>query len=174
VVVNMTARGAQRGVTLIELLLAMSIGVVVLAALQGLVKLGLDAQASGRTANELAYQGHFALERIGDKAREESPPVLGTPAAGTTGNWLAPTGCSGAACVMYCRNAGSQLVETTTADTTCAGGKAVATSVSAFSATLPAGAGAMDRPTAVFSLTLTSGSMSTTLTASARLGGGTE
>jgi prepilin-type N-terminal cleavage/methylation domain-containing protein len=170
----MANRAAQSGVTLVELLLALSISAVVLAAIQGLLKLGLDAQAAGRTANELAYQGHFALELISDQALAVAPTVLGTPAAGTTGGWLAPAGCSGAACVMYCRNAGSQLVETTTADAACTGGKAVATNVSAFSAALPAGAGAADRSAAVFSLTLSSGGTSMTLTSSARLGGGTQ
>jgi prepilin-type N-terminal cleavage/methylation domain-containing protein len=170
----MALQAAQRGVTLIELLLAIAIGAIVLAALQDVVKLGLDAQAAGRTANELAYQGRFALERIGDKARAAAPAVLAAPAAGTTGNWLAPAGCSGAGCVMYCLNSAGTLVETTTADTGCAYGNPVARNVSTFSAALPAGAGAVDRSTAVFTLTLASGTTSMTLASSARLGGGTQ
>ena len=90
----------QRGMTLIELLLAMAISAIIMASLNGIVKLGLDAQTAGRGSNELAYQGRFALERISDKARSLTPKVLSTTAANTTGNWFAPTGCTGTACVM--------------------------------------------------------------------------
>lgn len=163
----------QRGVTLIELMLATLVGVILLAGLNSVVKLGLDAQTNGRAANELAYQGRFALERIADKARSTAPKVLATPAAGTTGDWFAPAGCTGAACKMVCRNSSSQLIETTTADTGCTGTTVIASNVSAFSATLPAGMGPVDRHIGVFSLTLTNGSTALTLSSSMRFGGGT-
>lgn len=162
----------QRGMTLIELLMATAIGAIMLAGLNGLVKLGLDAQTAGRGSNELAYQGRFALERITDRARATAPKVLTAPAANTSGDWFAPTGCIGAACVMYCRNAANQLIETTTADIACNIGMTVlAGNVTAFAATLPASA---VRPAAVLSLTLADAVNTVNLSSSVRLGGGTQ
>lgn len=156
----------QRGVTLIELLLAVAISAILLAALNGLVKLGLDAQASVRGSNELSYQGRFALERISDAARATTPHTLTTtPAANTTGDWLSPR--------MYCVNA-SQLIETYTYDPGCASTAVVATHVSALSAQLPDTMGPIDRQVGVISLTLSSGSATLTLSSSVRLGGGTQ
>jgi prepilin-type N-terminal cleavage/methylation domain-containing protein len=163
----------QRGVTLVELLIAIAISAVVLKALNGLVKLGSDAQTTGRANNELTYQARFALDRIADKARTLAPKVLATPAAGTTADWFAPAGCSGAACVQYCLNGSNQLVETVVSDTTCSGTTVIASGVTAFTATLPASAGAVDRSTAVLTLALLNGSNSVSLTYSLRLGGGT-
>lgn len=161
--------------TLIELLLAAAIGVTVLAALNSVVKLGLDAQVSGRRGNELAYQGRFALQRMVDRAVALTPKVLAAPAANTTGDWFAPSGCAGAACVMYCRNAASnQFIETTTADAACAGSTVIASNVTAFAAQLPAGASAAGAPVAALSMTLASGASSVTLATSVRLGGGTK
>ena len=172
----------QRGLTLIELLLAVTVSAIVLAALNGLVKLGLDAQVAGRGSNELSYQARFALERITDKANATKPKLLATPAANTTGDWFAPAGCIGAACVMYCRNAStSQLIETTTADSACTGTLlgmvVIASNVSAFSATLPATMGALDRSVAVLSLSLINAGNAgnaLTLSSSVRLGGGAQ
>jgi prepilin-type N-terminal cleavage/methylation domain-containing protein len=169
----MTSPARQRGVTLIELLIGLVIGAIVLGAINGLAKLGADAQTSGRALNELTYQGRFALERISDRARQVAPKPLSAPAANTTGDWFAPTGCTAAACVMYCLNGSGLLIETTTADTTCTGTTVIAGNVSAFSAAVPAGAGAVDRPIAVISLTLASGAAAVGLSASIRLGGGT-
>lgn len=163
----------QRGMTLVELVLALAISAIIMAALNGLVKLGLDAQTAGRGSNELSYQGRFALERITDKARSLAPKILTTPAANTTGDWFAPSGCTGAACVMYCRNASKQLIETTTSDTTCTGTTVIASNVSTFSATLPASMGAVDRSLAVIALTLTDANNNTaSFSTSIRLGGG--
>ncbi len=162
-------RAAQRGVTLIELVLSIAIGAILLAGISNLLKIGFDAGASVRNSNELAYQGSFALARIEDKARGTPPKALAAPAANTSGDWFAPAGCAGAACVMYCLNAGRQLIETTTADTTCAGTLVIATNVAAFSATLPAVIG---RPAARLSLTMSNASSTQTLSAGMRLGGG--
>lgn len=162
---------SQRGMTLIELLIATAIGAILLAGLNGLVKLGLNAQTAGRGSNELAYQGRFALERITDRARATAPKTLTPPAADTSGDWFAPVGCAGAACVMYCRNAATnQLIETTTADTACGGAVVLAGNVSAFSAAVGPGT----RPAAVFSLTLAAAVNTVTLASSVRLGGGTQ
>lgn len=164
----------QSGLTLIELMLASVIGAILLGALHSLVKLGLDAQGSGRSGNELAYQGSFALDRIGERANSTAPKLLSTPAAGSTGDWFAPSGCAGAACVMYCRNAASQLIETTSSDTACNGNAVIANQVSAFAATLPAGMGPLERQRGQLSLSLSDGSTSLSLATSVRLGGGTQ
>jgi prepilin-type N-terminal cleavage/methylation domain-containing protein len=183
---------SQAGLTLIELTIAVVIGALVLAALHSVVSLGLRAQAEGGQANELLYQGQFALQRMVDKARSVAPKTLTAPAANSTGDWFAPAGCVGAACVMFCRNTSSQkLIETITLDAGCIGTKAIvcpvgtsSCSVTAFSATLPppvsallpSGAGPVNRPTGVLSLTLThsAASQAVTLTTSVRLGGGTK
>jgi prepilin-type N-terminal cleavage/methylation domain-containing protein len=172
-VVSMRQPNSQCGITLIELVLATAIGAILLTSLNSTVKLGLDAQTAGRGSNELAYQGRFALERITDKARATTPKALSTPTAGTTGDWFAPTSCTGATCLMYCRNASNKLIETTTADTTCTGTTVIASNVSAFSAQLPSGAGAVDRFAGTISVTMTDTvNNSVDLSASIRLGGG--
>jgi len=163
---------SQRGMTLIELVLVTLIGAIILAAINGLVKLGLDAQTAGRGSNELAYQGRFALERITDQARATAPKILTTLPTNTTntGDWFAPKGCIGAACVMYCLNAANQLIETTTADAACGGTTVLAGNVTTF---LPA-IGPGPRPAAVISLTLANAGSTVTLSSSVRLGGGTQ
>lgn len=169
---------AQRGLTLIELLFAVAIAALIMAALNSVVKLGLDAQSARRGANELSYQGRFALERMAAKARTVAPALLATPAAGTSGNWFAPA--------MYCLNAANQLIETTTADTGCTGTTVIAGKLSAFSAQAPQCVvvasppsgicGPVDDPAATLSLTLadTAGNTTVTLATSIRLGGGTQ
>lgn len=164
------SHSSQRGMTLIELLIATAIGAILLAGLNGLVTLGLDAQTAGRGSNELAYQGRFALERITDRARATAPKTLTPPAANTTGDWFAPTGCLGAACVMYCRNVTNQLIETTKDDITCSGTTVLAGNVTAFTATIGPGT----RPAAVLSLTLADAVNTVNLASSVRLGGGTQ
>ena len=154
--------------TLLELVIAVAIGALVLAALNSVVSLGLRAQTEGGQANELLYQGQFALERMVDKARSVSRRSCWRRLLpNTTGNWFAP--------VMYCRNASSQLIETTTADNGCTGTTVIASNVTAFSATLPSGAGPVDEPVGVLSLTLThsAAAQAVTLATSVRLGGGT-
>ncbi len=175
----MANRRLQRGLTLIELLIAIVIAAFILAALNSVVTLGLNAQASGRQANELVYQGRFALDRMAARARSTAPKPLTTPPAGTppsdgtTGDWFSVPG----SLVMYCRNStNKQLVETVVTDTDCTSptGAVIANNVTAFSAQLPAGAGPVDDPVATLSLTLqTAGApAAVTLTTSVRLGGG--
>jgi prepilin-type N-terminal cleavage/methylation domain-containing protein len=162
----MTSPRSQRGLTLVELLLAMCIAAIVLGALDSLVMLALRAKSSGRQANELVYQGRFALDRMAATARSTAPKVLSTPPAGTTGDWFSPT--------MYCLKGGNRLVETTFSDHSCTGAAVIANDVVAFSAQLPSGAGAADDPVATLSLTLQSADAPqiVTLTTSIRLGGG--
>ncbi len=148
----------QRGLTLIELLVAVAIAALVVAALNSVVALGLNAQASGRQTNELVYQARFALERM---------------AAAYRGATWSTT--------LYCLD-GTNLREitfTTTPPASCTGGAVIATNVSDFSAQLRAGvgpnAGAVDRPAVTLSLTLQpSGAPQTvTFSTSVRRGGGT-
>ncbi len=175
-VVTIRPRVGQTGLALIELLAAVAMSAIVLAALNSLVSLATTAQAAGRGANELAYQARFALERIASQARATAPKPLSTPAANTTGDWFAPTGCSTSACVMYCLNGGGQLIETSTGDTGCAGSKAIAVKVTAFSVQLPANMGAVDRCAGIVSLSLADAATGSTATLSSeiRLGGGTQ
>jgi len=158
---------SSRGLTLIELMIAMAIGALVLASLNSVVALGLKAQAEGRIANDLAYQGQFALDRMVAKARSATPQPLSTPAANTTGSWFTPT--------MYCLNASQQLIETATTDVGCTGTTVIASKVTGFSAQQPASPGPVDDPVALLGLTLSdAGSGRTvTLSTSVRLGGGT-
>ena len=158
---------SSRGLTLIELMIAMAIGALVLASLNSVVALGLKAQAEGRIANDLAYQGQFALDRMVAKARSATPQALSTPAANTTGSWFTPT--------MYCLNASQQLIETATTDVGCTGTTVIASKVTGFSAQQPASPGPVDDPVALLGLTLSdAGSGRTvTLSTSVRLGGGT-
>jgi prepilin-type N-terminal cleavage/methylation domain-containing protein len=170
----MTPYSLQRGVTLIELLLAVLISAIVMAAINGLVKLGMEAQTGGREFKELVYQGRFALDRMTDRARAVPPKLLNPSAATTTGDWFAPAGCSGTGCAMYCLNGSNQLIETIVSDTTCSGTTVIANRVAAFAATLPASAGAVDRSLAVISLTMQDTSRTLSLSSSIRLGGGTQ
>ena len=155
--------------TLIELLIALAIGAIVLAALNSVVSLGLQAQASGRQGNELVFQARFALERMVTTARSVPPKLLTAPPVGnaTTVNWFSP--------IMYCLNGSSQLIETTTTDAGCTGTTVIANKVTAFSAQLPANAGPVDDPAANLSVTLTDTVSNNTITlaTSVRLGGGT-
>src|SRR5258708_23498216 len=141
----------QRGLTLIELLMAMTVAVFVLAALNSVATLGLNAQASGRQANELVYQARFALDRMAAKARGTAPKVLTTPSPGTTGDWFSSTS------TLYCLNSGNQLVETVNTDTSCTAGAVIANNVTAFSAQLPPGAAPRDHPVATSTLPLPAG-----------------
>ncbi|MCK6390194.1 MAG: prepilin-type N-terminal cleavage/methylation domain-containing protein [Azonexus sp.] len=163
----------QQGATLLELLVSVVIGTLLLGGLYGVTQLAANTQRHGQAVNELGYQGHFALSRMVDRARSLAPKVLSTPTAGTSGNWFAPAGCAGTACVMYCRNAASQLIQTVTTDTTCSGTAVLARQVTSFSATLPTSSGPLDRHVGVLTLVVGDGAGNTrTFNATIRFGGG--
>lgn len=162
----------QRGITLVELVLSVVISAMIMSGLNSIVKLGLDAQTIGRSRNELAYQGRFALERMTDKARNTPAKELSTPAANTTGDWFAPT--------MYCRNSTTkQLIETKTTDTSCSG-TVIASNVTEFSADIPRDLqgkdikGVVDRHNGVINITMQDGTNRLPLLTYVRLGGGTQ
>lgn len=162
-----TAR-RQRGLSLIELLIAAALASIIIGTLLGVTLNGVRAQAQTREANEMAYQARFATGLIAAKAQASPPKVLSAAPANSSGDWFGAT--------MYCLNTvTAQLIETTPADTACAGSRVVADNVTAFVVEQPAAAGAVDRPTAKITLTVaTPGrTQSVTLTTSARLGGGT-
>ena len=164
----MVTRRVQRGFSLLELVIASLLAAIVVGTLLGATAGSLRAQATTRDANEMVYQARFAIGVIVAKAQASPPKVLATPPANTSGDWFAPT--------MYCLHvASSRLVETTTADTGCTGTRAIADNVTAFKVERPAASGAIDTAAAAITLTVANASrtQSLTMTASARLGGGT-
>ncbi len=170
----MPLKRSQRGMSLVELMVAVAISSILLLALQDTVGLGLRSAQSGHAHNELAYQAGFALERIADQARLTPARAISAAGSDTTGDWFAPPGCSGSACVNFCRNSSSrQLIQTTTADTGCTGTGVVASQVSALVASLPADTGTSDRPSIEVTITLDDlAGHSASYTMRLRLGGG--
>jgi prepilin-type N-terminal cleavage/methylation domain-containing protein len=113
----MSLRMRQRGMTLIEVMIAVTIAAIIVVGLNGFVTLGLDAKAAARQGNELVYQGNFALERMMATARAAPPVALSTPTPGSTGNWFTTT--------MYCRDGANRILETTPGDVTCTSSSAI-------------------------------------------------
>ena len=156
-----------RGLTLVELLLAMVMATIVFGALTSVVFVALRAQSSGAATNEQVYLAGFALERLLLATRGSPSKTLAPTAGDTTGNWLAPS--------AFCLSTSSQrLMETSATDTTCSSGVAVADHVTAFSAQLASSTRAVDAPMIVYSLTVAppGAPKPITLNASVRLGGG--
>ncbi|MBK7616685.1 MAG: prepilin-type N-terminal cleavage/methylation domain-containing protein [Burkholderiales bacterium] len=158
---------AQRGMTLVEVLIAAAVGALLLAALAPVARLGGQASAPLRDTSEALYQGRFALQRVAAAAAATAPAAVLPPPAKSSGNWFGT--------VMFCVNATGSLVETTPSDTSCSGSTVIAERVSAFSVAVPATAGASDGEVADVSLTLTGpgGGGAITLGERMRLGGGT-
>lgn len=155
----------QRGITLAELLIATAIGALLLAGLSSVARQGVLSRAHVRDSSEAVYQARFALQRIAAAARATAPHTMLTPAVNTSGNWFDPA--------YYCVNGAKALIETTTADTTCAGTQVIAERVNGFSATQPVDAGAIEAMTAVIAVTLeVPGGTPVTYSERMRLGGG--
>ncbi len=179
----------QVGLGLVEMMLATVVGAIVLLSLGSVTGLAMNTSATVHSSNELMYQGRFAIERMAARARSLAPrELLGSLPTNSTGNWLAPSPCSGSACTMYCLRVGAkQLIETVTSDTAClgvTGFTVIAQNVTAFAARVPVWRslpdtpemkmGALDRQAIVLTLTLKDGEVSQTMTAQVRLGGGTQ
>jgi prepilin-type N-terminal cleavage/methylation domain-containing protein len=163
-----TSSGAQHGLTLIELVIAIAVGSLLLAGLNSIVMLGLQAQAPVEAANEQVYRAGFALERIVARTRAAPLKAVSGAPVDSTGDWLAP--------VMFCRvSASHTLRETTTADTTCTGGTVLAEGVTAFSVQRVSSTRPVDLPVVTVSLTVHVANVPqpVTLSQSVRLGGGT-
>ena len=160
-----TAGDHRGGFTLVELLIATAIGALLLAGLSSVARQGVLSRAKVRDNSEAVYQARFALQRVAAAAKATAPHTLLPPAANTSGNWFDPA--------YFCVNAASALIETITTDTGCSGTKVIAERVNSFSATLPAGAGALDAVTAVVAVTLNvPGDTPLTFNERVRLGGG--
>jgi len=157
----------QRGLTLIELVIAIAIGSLLLAALNSIVMVGLQAQAPVKAANEQVYRAGFAFERIIASTRAAPFKALTGAPVDSTGDWLAP--------LMFCRVSASQtLRETTTSDTTCSSGTVLAEGVTAFSVQLVASTRPVDLPLVTVNLAVHVANVPqpVVLTQSVRLGGG--
>jgi prepilin-type N-terminal cleavage/methylation domain-containing protein len=156
----------QRGMTLVEVLLAAAVGALLLGALVQVAHLDTQARAPLRDTGEALYQAKFALQRMAAAAAATAPAALPPPPAKSSGSWFGT--------VMFCVNAAGSLIETTPTDTGCAGSTVIAERVSAFSVAVPATAGASDGEVAEVSLSLAGpgGGGATTLSERMRLGGG--
>ncbi len=153
--------------SLAELLVATAIGAGLLAALGSLARLGVQARAQTRDGNEAVQQARFALQHVVAAARDTTPHSLLAPAANTSGDWFSP--------IYFCVNNSQALIETTSADTACSGGRVVAERVSAFALTPATEGGAMTAESAMASITLQAAAGATlTLSDRLRLGGGTQ
>lgn len=151
--------------TLVELLIASAIGALLLAGLTSVARQGVLTRAQVRDSNEAVYQARFALQRVAAAAKARAPHTLAPPTANTSGNWFDPA--------YFCVNGAKALIETTTADTACAGTQVIAERVNGFSATQPVSAGALEAMSAVIAVTLdVPGGAALTLSERVRLGGG--
>ncbi|OIQ96182.1 hypothetical protein GALL_218110 [mine drainage metagenome] len=157
----------QSGMTLMELLIALSIAALLVAPLTATVLDALKAQAVAGDSNDVAQQAQFAMQRMAAAVRRTAPHTLAGKAANTSADWLAP--------VTFCLAASNRLIETTPADSGCASNSApvIADGVSAFSVqTFDAGAAA--GPVIEIQLDVTGATgQGIALTSHTRLGGGT-
>lgn len=159
---------AQRGMTLVELLIASAIAAALLAAVAQVARLGEQARTPLHDTGEALYQGKFAMQRVSLAAAATAPAAVLTPAANSSGNWFGT--------VMFCVNTASSLIETTTTDTGCTGSTVIAERVSAFTVAVPATAGGSDGEVADVSLSLSGpgGGGAVAVSERMRLGGGTQ
>lgn len=157
-----------RGLALIELLIASALAALLLGALATLARDGMEVGRATRSSHELLFQARFALGQVVARAEAATPRPLTPPSPGTSGDWFGTT--------MYClRSTTAELIESTPADTGCTTGtRIIGERISAFSVAQPAG-DPLDRPQALITLTASdaAGAQSVTLSAVARLGGGT-
>ena len=153
---------AQGGVTLIELLLALAIGVVILGTLASMVRAAGTSNSATLAQLDVQGQARFAMRRI--MQRVALTPSANLPAksdAATSSTWLSPA--------QYDLRAGTSpgtLALTETIGTT---SQVLAEPVSVFSITAPDVSSG--RTLITVSLTVGAGENGETLTETARLGG---
>ena len=70
-----TAVSSQNGFTLLEILLALAIGGVLIAAISGVISTALDAEQSTRLQNNTLQQARFAMQRL-TSAVSKTPSLL--------------------------------------------------------------------------------------------------
>ncbi len=161
----MLALRRQSGFTLPELLIAAAIAAIVVAPLGNSLRAALGSANTALETNDTGQQARFAMQRMVAAVQGTAPHALSAKAAGTSADWLSPA--------SFCLNGAAQLIETTPADTACAGARVIADRVGAFSV-LSYAAGAQAATVIEIQLTLTGpGGQSAALTSHTRLGGGT-
>lgn len=126
----------QRGLGLVELLIAAALSALLLGTLLRVTTAALQSQAALRDGNKQVQEARFALGRVVARIESAAAPPAGAPAnPSTTGSWLAP--------LMFCLDATGRLIETTTAatpdtaDATCTGSRVIAERVTRFSVERP-------------------------------------
>lgn len=162
----MRARGPQRGLTLLELLIAAAIAAMILVPLATAMRDALDAQRLATESNDVTQQARFAMQRMVAAVQRTAPHTLSSKAPGTTANWLDS--------VTYCLNGSGQILETTSLDLLCAlSSTIIADRVSAF-AVQTYNAGPNAATVIEIQLTVTgTGGQRVALISHTRLGGGT-
>lgn len=145
----------QRGISLVEVLVAMVISTLIMVALAKTIDVALKAQTATREENDLRARSQFALNRISTTIMNATYQELPDKTDDTTsGSWLSPT---------YALSNGSVI------ESDSAGSRIIATDVSAFSITAPpVNAG---RPYIVVSMTLSGTNTQLTSSTTARVGG---
>ena len=156
---------SQRGLTLVEVLVAMAIAAVVIVPLARAMRDALTAQTVGTEINDVSQQARFAMQRMVAAVQRTAPHTLSAKSATTTADWLD---------VTFCLNGSGQIIETTSLDLLCAlSSTVVADRVTTFSVQTYA-AGANAQTVIEIQLTITgAGGQRADLTSHTRLGGGT-
>lgn len=94
----------QKGMSLLELLLALAIGALLMTGISSAISQGLQAKTYAHNANEMAYSARFALSRIVAILRSAN-------SAAVTGSTLTVTPVAAGPTVVYALN-GTNLQET--------------------------------------------------------------
>lgn len=158
----MTRAPCQAGMTLIELLLALAMGVVILATLASMVRAA--GASNGATLAQLEVQGQarFAMRRIMQRvAQTPAASLPAKPDAASSGTWLSPA--------QYDLRAGTAAGTLALTETIGSTSHVLAEPVTAFSITSPATASG--RTLVTVSLTVGDAGAGETVTETARLGG---
>jgi prepilin-type N-terminal cleavage/methylation domain-containing protein len=172
----MGAHYRQRGLTLIELLIALAIGVVIMTAFGNAISVGLQAETVNGAVNAVSQDARFAMQRIETAVRlTPSAPALTAKADDTTSaDWLSgSTFLAGG--VTYCLR-GGQLIEKTPWSAACtvvSSDRVIADNVTAFTFTRYLNGSSFTTPVVEVGLTLAKGSPALSLIAHTRVGGGT-
>ena len=150
----------QRGLTLLEMLLALAAGALLLSAALPMLNLTVSAATTAATTDQMDVdrQAAFAIERIATVVRATPPVILAAQDNSSSGAWFKPS---------TFRVSGTQLVEQRDPDSTL---HVLADSVTGFSITnLPVSDG---RQLVQVSLTLepSNSTASTTVTSVMRMG----
>lgn len=149
-------RATQKGITLAELLVTVTISILVLAGLTHTLNVALATATASRSHNEVQARIAFALERIARTIEKTPPKELSKKSSPeTSADWLDP--------VKYELNAGSLI------ETDAAGSRTIADGVTGFSITAPSVAAG--RRLIVVQLTVSEGDMQARGDLVQRLGG---